>query len=234
MNRDSLAVPIAIVLAAGLISGAIYMNGGKSATNTTDNGGKPIAAAKVDIRPVDNTDHVRGNPNAPIMIVEYSDYECPFCKQFHETLNQIMLDYGTDGKVAWVYRQFPLVQLHPNAPKVAEASECVAELGGNDAFWKFSDLWFKNKPLNSGGDMSKLPEYAVTAGADKTAFETCLSSGKMGEKVTASVNEALKTGGRGTPNSIVIVGDQQLVINGAQPYDVVKQMIGNLVKQLEG
>jgi protein-disulfide isomerase len=87
-------------------------------------------------------DHARGAANAPVTIIEYSDLDCPFCQRLHPTLLTIMQEY--EGEVAWVYRHLPLEQLHPNAPLLAEASECVAELGGNEAFWKFVDGYFSS------------------------------------------------------------------------------------------
>ncbi len=96
--------------------------------------------AKLDnLKPVTATDHIRGDINAPVKIVQFSDIDCPFCKKFHTTMQEVMKTYGKDGKVAWVFRNFPLTQLHPDAANKAEASECIAELGGNDKFWSFVD-----------------------------------------------------------------------------------------------
>lgn len=230
-TRESLAVPIAIVLAAGLIAGAIYLNGqSPQAAKQVP----PAEDANVVFRAVDATDHIKGNPNAPILLVEYSDYDCPFCKQFDDTLNQIMTEYGESGKVALVYRHLPLVQLHPNAPKIAIASECVAEIAGNDGFWKFNDRVFGEKTTQDFTDMSRITEYATDAGADKGEFELCYNSNKTKDKVDASIKEAAAAGARGTPHTFVIVGDQRTVINGAQPYPVVKQVIDNILAQIEG
>ncbi len=237
MTRDSLAIPAAIVIAAGIIAAAIFFNGSRNDVgpiampdpNVNEEGAQePIT------RPVDGTDHIRGNPNAAIMLVEYSDFDCPFCKQFHETMTQIINEYGASGKVAWVYRHFPLEQLHPNASKIAEASECVAELAGNDAFWVFSDLVFGERGMNEPTDMTKLAGYAAQAGADQAAFTTCLNEGRHADKVAEDLNDGLAAGVQGTPHTFVIVGGQQGVINGAQPYEVVKQLTENLLTQLEG
>lgn len=103
-------------------------------------GSSEAELALENVDPVSASDHIRGNPDAEIVIVEYSDFDCPFCARFHSTMNSVMDQYGEE--VAWVYRHFPLESLHPNAPAVAVASECVAELGGNDAFWKFADSYF--------------------------------------------------------------------------------------------
>lgn len=238
-SKSSITIPLSIVFGFGLIAFAIYFSGVGKAIPPTENTGptqqQPAAPTTVTkIRAVDESDNIRGNPNAPILIVEYSDYDCPFCKSYHETLNQIMNEYGVDGKVAWVYRQFPIAQLHPNAPRISEAALCVGDVAGNDAFWKFSDLVFGERSMNEQTNVTKLPEYAVTAGADKKDFMACLESGKMKEKVTASYNEAVAAGIQGTPHSFVLIGNQQAPIEGAQPYEAVKQVIENLLGQLEG
>lgn len=98
----------------------------------------------VAINPVDEDDHIRGDLDAEVVLVEYSDYFCPFCADFHDTMKQITDTYDA-GKVAWVYRHFPIPQLHPQAPRYAQAAECIADLGGSDAFWSFSDSVFANQ-----------------------------------------------------------------------------------------
>ncbi|NCN52248.1 thioredoxin domain-containing protein [Candidatus Parcubacteria bacterium] len=232
MEKNPFAVPIAIIIAAGLLAGAIYFSGKQNSANTA-NDGDSSPSEEITIPPVTEADHILGNPNAPIMIVEYSDYDCPFCKNFHETMKKIMDDYGAGGKVAWVYRYFPLQQLHPNAPELAVSAECVAELGGNDAFWKFSDLVFSERDTNEQTDMTRVPEFVAAAGVDTTAFQECLDSGRYKSLVEQQFNDAVAAGGRGTPYPIVVVGDQKGTIQGAQPYSVVKQMIDTLIAQLD-
>ncbi len=238
-NNSSVAIPVAIVFGFGLIALAIYFSGMGGATSkevptntnvTQADNNSPTQA----IRPVDGTDYIRGNPNAPILIVEYSDYDCPYCKSFHATMNQIMNEYGVDGKIAWVYRQFPIAQLHPNAPRISEAALCVGDIGGNEAFWKFSDLVFQERSINEATNISKLPEYAVSAGVKKEEFMSCLETGKMKSAVEASYSDGVGAGIQGTPNSFVLVGNQKAPIEGAQPYEVVKQIVENLIGQLDG
>ena len=234
MDRNSFVIPAAIVIAAALIAGAIYLNG----SNTKKVDTQPEAdIPEVTMRPVDSTDHIRGNPNAPILLVEYSDYDCPFCSQFHETMKRIMDTYGTTGKVAWVYRHFPLAQLHPNAAEIAAASECVAELGGNDAFWKFTDLVFTEKPIESQNgqqyigstDITRLGEFAERAGVDKGRFELCHNSDKYKDAISASVAEAQKAGGTGTPHTLIVAGNQVLgTIPGAYPFDDFRGSTGEM------
>ncbi len=247
--KSNLGIPAAIVIAATLIAGAIYMSGAKNTKSVNVQGGidsaqKEQTTGEIVVAPVTKDDHIRGNPNAPIVIVEYSDYDCPFCRVFHDTMTKVMAKYGADGKVAWVFRQFPLVQLHPDAPKIATASECVAELKGNDAFWIFTDKLNESRKMEftpegnlksvEPTNITRLTEFAVAAGADKTKFERCLNSGKYDEKIAADVEAAAKTGARGTPYSIVMVGEQQGVINGAQPFEVVDKIVANLVAQVKG
>ena len=235
--KGNLGIPIAIIIAAILVAGAILYSGSLKSTTmpvATTTTSTDQATPEMKVEPVTEKDHIRGNPNAPIMIVEYSDYDCPFCKNFHTTMNQVMADYGADGKVAWVYRQFPLQQLHPNAPKLAAASECVAELGGNDAFWKFTDLVFDGRDVNESTDLTKLPSFAQTSGVDKDKFELCYNSGKYDDQIKEDFNKAVAAGARGTPYSVVLVGNQQGVINGAQPYPAVKQIIDRLLAQIQG
>jgi protein-disulfide isomerase len=233
-TTPSIAIPVAIVIGFGMIAAAIFFSGSNAKPAEVAKDVPPETTKETTVRPVDDTDYIRGNPNAPILVIEYSDYDCPFCKNFHDTMNRIMEEYGVSGKVGWVYRQFPLEQLHPNAPRISEAAYCVGELGGSDAYWKFSDLIFNEREINAPTNMTRLPEFATTAGVDKTKFNECLNSGKFKDKVQASIAEGAAAGAQGTPYSIVTVGGQQAVINGAQPYAVVKQIIDNLVAQLEG
>ena len=230
-NVQKLAVPIAIVLAGALIAGALYFAMKKSAPAAGAEPDPTAGAVAQNIRGVESDDHIRGNPNAPIVIVEYSDTECPFCKQFHSTLKQIIDTYGASGKVAWIYRHFPLEQLHPKAPREAQALECAAKLGGNEAFWKYTDRIYEITPSNNGLDDTQLPLIAEYAGINKAAFVKCLDSGTMKERVDTDLKEAAAAGGRGTPHSIVLYGGEQLPIEGAQPVEVVKRMIDTLLSE---
>lgn len=234
-QQSSVTVPIAIVFGFSLIALAVYYSGIGSTTEI-----KPVAqntsnsAESGKIKPVDSTDYIRGNPNAPILIVEYSDYDCPFCKNFHETMNQVMNEFGVTGRVAWVYRQLPIKELHPNSQRISEAALCVGELAGNDGFWKFSDSVFRERGDTELTNISRLPEYASNAGVDKDAFTKCIDSDKHQKTIDDTVNEGTELGIAGTPQSYVIVGKQQATIEGAQPYPIIKQIVSDLIGQLEG
>ncbi len=226
--------PIAIIIGFGLIAAAIYGSGIGTRSPSVNVGGQQIATTESTIKGVTDKDYIRGNPNAPIVIVEYSDYDCPFCKVFHETMRQLMDEFALTGQVAWVYRQLPVAQLHPNAPKISEAALCVGKLAGNDGFWEFSDLVFSERGVNEPTNITRLSEFATRAGAEKATFEQCLSSGEMKDEVETSVAEGFAAGIEGTPHSVIMVGNQQAVIEGAQPYDAVRQIVENLIGQLEG
>lgn len=187
------------------------------------------------VRPVTSADHIRGNPDAPVKIIEFSDFECPFCKRFQATMKRVIEDYGDDGKVAWVYRHFPLDSLHSKARKEAQASECANELGGNDAFWRFADRIFKVTPSNNGLDPAQLPNIAEQIGLDRAKFERCLSGdargGKYAEHIAADLEDANTSGGTGTPYTLVVGPTRKIYpINGALSYAAVKSIIDVALK----
>ena len=179
------------------------------------------------LRPVSKgRDHIRGNPDAPVTLVEYSDFECPFCKSFHPTVKKLVDESG--GRVRWVYRHFPLDDIHPvKARKEAVASECAAELGGNDAFWKFADRFFELTPSNNRTDIDAvLPQIAREVGLDKARFASCLASGRHDRRVAEDAQDAVTSGGRGTPWSIIVSkGGRTYPLAGAQPYAAAKQLV---------
>lgn len=175
----------------------------------------PVAAGPV--KPVDDkVDHVRGPANAKVTLIEYSDFQCPFCDRHEPTMTQVLQQYPNDVRL--IYRHYPLTQLHPQAEKAAEASECAAKLGGNDAFWKAHDYLFANQ-ATLGTDLYK--KMAGELKLDVAKFTTCLDSGEMSGRVaqdTASGNDA---GVSGTPATFV---NGQLV-EGAVPFEQFKSAI---------
>lgn len=220
MNSDKFLIPLALVIAGALVGGAVYF---KSASTPTP--ADPTAPTDVVIEPVTTDDHILGNPNAEVVIVEFSDIDCPFCKTFHETMARVVDTYGKDGKVAWVYRNFPLDQLHPEARTKAESAECVASLGGNEAYWNYLDALFDRDET-----AADLPAIAAEFGVDQTAFNACVSEKRFADRVQAHYDEAFAAGGRGTPYSVAITkSGETFVINGAQPYDVVKQVVDTIL-----
>lgn len=229
IQKNALAMPIAVVIAGALIAGAVIYSSGKTPTTANAPQQQVVAQQTGDLEqmiPVSKEDHIRGNPEAPVKIVEYSDTECPFCKRFHTTMQEVMDKEGKDGKVAWVYRHFPLDQLHSKARKEAEATECAAELGGNDKFWSYLDRLMEVTPANNGLDPAELPKIAQYVGLDTGKFKECLSSGRYAKKIEEHVQNATATGGNGTPWSIVVgKNGKKYPLSGAQPYTSVKQLI---------
>lgn len=191
--------------------------------NTNENTNPTAGQTEIVVNGLSDKDWVRGDKDADVTIVEFSDIDCPFCTRFHTTMNQVMADYN--GKVNWVYRHFPLTSLHPEAFKKAVAAECVGEQKGNDAFWSFLDKLFEGDET-----LANIADVAVSVGADKTKFQECLDSDKYNSKIQAQSQEAQKAGGRGTPYSVIISGNQKVAIPGALPYESVKASLDSILK----
>ena len=216
---------------------AMVLGGEEGSSNKAANNGNNAAAvagtgntgaSDIRVAAVTDQDWVKGDRNAEISIIEFSDTECPFCKRFHETMDQVVAQY--DGKVNWVYRHFPLASLHAKAQKEAEATECAGELGGNEGFWAYTDRLFEITPSNDGLDEDQLPEIAEYAGLNKSSFEECLSSGRHASKVRDDLSDGSDAGARGTPYSVVITKDGQTIpLSGAQPFSSVSALIDQLL-----
>src|SRR3989344_44975 len=232
-QKNQYLIPASIVVAGLLVAFAVFYTNG--APIPKDQGANVLGndTKAENMRPVDSSDHILGDPNAPVKIVEYSDLECPFCKDYHPTLTRVMSEYGKDGKVAWVYRHFPLDAIHSRARKEAEASECAAELGGNNAFWAYIGKVFEITPSNNGLDPSKLPLIAQQIWLDKTNFESCLSSGRYAEKIQENYADAVNSGGDGTPYTIIITSKGEVYpFSGALPYAQLQPLIEDAIKSI--
>jgi len=241
------AIPAAIVIAGLLIAGAIFYR--------SENPNVAVGAVnpKLDtVKGIQTGDHVRGSADAPIAIVDFSDTECPFCKRFHASMIEMMKDYQNGSQVAWVYRHFPLVSLHSKAPKEAEATECAAEVGGEEAFWKYVDRLYEVTPANNGLDLAQLPVIAKEIGLDQAAFESCLASGKYQDRVNADLAAAEAAGGSGTPFPVIVSekkikadlsaymqpgqelievskDGKKVALRGALPTELLKEIVAKIV-----
>ena len=165
-------------------------------------------------------DHVLGKANAKITMIEYSDFQCPFCSRHLPTLKQIMAQYPNDVKL--VYRHYPLSQIHPNAQKAAEASECVAKIGGNDKFWQMHDKLFENQ-TTLGTDTYK--RLAGEVGVDVAKFTACLDSGEMAGRVAADTASGNDAGVSGTPATFV----NGTLLEGAQDVTAFQAEISRIL-----
>ena len=212
MNDRSFAIPVAIVLGGVIVALAVYLSIAPPLPKS-DSGNPEL------VRPVSAADHILGNPAAPVVIVEYADFDCEYCKGFNDILHQIVANGG--GDVAVVFRHFPLSEIHPNALSHARAAECAAEAGGNDAFWNFVDELFASQPISTGS----YGERAAKAGISGDAFASCYAnaSATFDEHIMADRKNALLVGALGTPYSLILVsGKTPVVMSGAYPYDEVK------------
>jgi len=189
---------------------------GVEAVADTDPSPTPTAdptPAKVDIA-VTADDHIRGDKNAPVTLIEYSDFECSFCGRVQPTMEQILDEY--EGQVNLVYRHFPL-SFHQNAQKSGEASECAAD---QNKFWEMHDKLFANQ---SALDVDSLKGYAKELGLNTSTFDSCLDSGKYEQKVKDGITDGSKYGVQGTPATFV----NGTMVSGAQPYENFQAAIEN-------
>lgn len=182
--------------------------------------GQP-AQPLADVPPVDSDDNVRGGKRAKITLIEYSDFECPFCGNFYPTLKQVEREYGDNVRI--VYRHFPL-SFHPQAQPAAEASECAAEQG---KFWEFHDGIFENQ-ARIGDALFK--ELAEKAGLNLKKYNDCVSSGKYRDKITSQQNGGAAAGVGGTPHTFVLGSNGQVVpLSGALPFEQIKAAIDSML-----
>jgi len=200
-KKFELSPSISILIAGVIIAGAVVFTNRGGAAASADvaaaNGALP-APTELSIRPPTEQDHIVGSPSAPIVLVEFSDYQCPFCTMVHPTLKKIVAD--SNGQISWVMRQLPLTSIHPQAEPAAHAAECIAALAGNAAYWKFTDEVFANQQKLS-------PEYyaqlAGQLGADPGKYAQCVSTRQYQSKIDADMNEAMQNGGNGTPFTVI-------------------------------
>jgi len=186
--------------------------------------------AKAVRRPAAGRDHFYGAPDAPLTLIEYSDFECPFCKRFHPTAKQLVDQ--SNGQVNWVYRHYPLPFHNPGAQKQAEASECAYEQGGDEAFWKYTDaLYARTKSGGKGFALDKLTPLAEELGLDGKAFESCLSSDKYAGRVKEDLEEGASVGITGTPGNILLnnASGEVSLISGAKPLPALEQEVEKLL-----
>lgn len=196
-------------------------NGENNYPAVADNSDQPAQpSAKVDIK-LSGTYHILGSKSASVKIVEFSDFQCPYCKSFQSSVNQALEEYG--NKVALIFKHFPLDQLHANARPAAEAAECVADQKGDDAFFKFIDQLFSNQ-ANLGSELYE--KLAKDLGLNLNKFNDCVSSGKYKDKVNADYQEGLSYEVNGTPASFI----NGTRVPGAVPYATLKSYIEAVLK----
>ena len=172
-----------------------------------------------------------GDKNAALTLIDFSDYQCPFCaRHVRETLIQIERDYIRTGKVKYVFRDFPIESIHPQAFKAHEAANCAGEQG---KYWEMHDRLFANQ--NALG-LKDLPNHANALVLEMPKFQQCLDSGKYAAKIRKDLADGQKAGVQGTPSFFVALTEPNdgmvkavRVIRGAQPYTAFKEAIDSLL-----
>lgn len=191
---------------------------GEGATDTTE------SVSLENLVPVTEEDHIQGSIDAAVKIISYSDYLCPFCQRFHETMQDVISDYEP-GQVAWVYRHLPIIG-GENSVDLARASECVAEQGGDSAFTEFTNHIYDEVSGNQLPVKDLAREVVGKMSLNLTDFNTCLDSGKFDEKIDAQTEGGFAIGASGTPYSVVLFADgTKYEINGAQSAETVRSLI---------
>jgi protein-disulfide isomerase len=236
MNDDTVAtleekkekwfIPTAIILAGVVLSFSIYA----LRTKTVE---KKIVQGDISqLAPLTLNDHRIGSPTAPVTLIEYADIDSPYAKKFQTTMEQLMKEYAPSGKVAWVYRHLPLIDKHPQSHKHAEASECVASLGGENLFWRFIDAAHAKAPDNQQLSPTSYNGIVSSLGVNIEAFTQCMNVRTFEKKVGNDFTNGLAVGAHGSPFSVLVLqGQKPVTIDGAVSYSDMKKIIdGAIVK----
>jgi protein-disulfide isomerase len=199
-------------------------------TGDTGNTGNQGETETIDMSEIEmEGEPVLGQEDAPVTMIVYEDFQCPFCKRFEEgAVSQIVSNYVESGDVKIVWKDRPLTRLHPWAKPAAEAMECVHREGGNDVFWTLKDKIFSNQnQLSTSNAQSQIKSWAADEGVSESAIQSCIDSGDAMSEVEADSTEGQQLGASGTPTSFV--NGQKLV--GAQPFSrfetVIEEELGN-------
>ncbi len=240
VDVNKLGVPGAIVVAGIIIALAVIYTGGKNTAptvvdaNPNDLAGQAQAQQQKlieNVKPVSGADHLIGNPNAPVKMIEFTDIECPFCERIQPTLRQVMDEYGKNGQVAWVIRHFPL-SIHPQAMPAALASECVFDQKGEIAFWDYVNALFDANLTNQESDVAIFSSEATKLGVNLKGYNDCVVAQNGKSKISGNISDGLAAGVSGTPYTIVVAKNgKKFPINGAQSYESIKAIIDLAIKE---
>lgn len=180
---------------------------------------------------VSEPEFIRGPIDAPLTLIVYTDTECPFCKDFHGVVQQVLQSYPKTVRV--VYRHFPIIDKHPRAVVEAQAVECAGELGGAKSFFAYLDRIFEVTPSNNNLNPDQLPAIAEQVGLDVQDFNECVSSEKYKVKVRQALDDGRAVGIASTPTFfIVLPGNEVIPVKGAIEYPALKQFIDQFNKEV--
>lgn len=250
-NKTQLLLTVALMVSSFLIGSLWtklqYLEKGGTLTKgaTTANAQEAAQQAPPQQAPPEDTtpkqvsiddDPVLGDKNAKVTLIDFTDYECPFCKRYYDdTFSQIKKDYIDTGKIKYIVRDLPL-SFHANAHKEAQAAECARDQGGDSTYYKYHDEIFKKTTSNGTGlALTELSVIANNLGLDGATLQTCLDSDKFKAEVDKDLADASSVGATGTPTFFigesaadgVITGSK---IVGAQPYSAFQAEIDKQLK----
>ncbi len=221
IKKDALWKYFTFILLAFLVIGGIIWilpNNSGPTGNVVKGGNLPAPTVNVEVTEEDN--FIKGDVNSKVIVVEFSDFQCPFCKRAYDDAVSQMKSAYSDEEVAIDYKQLPLVSIHPNAQKAAEASECAADQG---KFVEMHDMLFES---GVDGGVAAFKAYAQQLGLNTGQFNSCLDSGEKADKIRQDTAAAQAAGGSGTPYFVIIGEDGKgTPVSGAQPFTVFRQII---------
>jgi len=253
INTNSLLVPVSIIIVGIVIAGALFfgLKNSRSSSGQTQKPAEVLGEAVPDQAPGEqkpqanqevktsiDDDAILGNKQtAKVAIVEFSDFECSFCKRFRdETLDQLKANYIDNGSVILVYRDLPLPFHEPAATIEAIAAECAGKQGGDEVYYQFHDKIYEQSPGNGKGlSEENLAEIGNGLGLDKEELKNCIAGKEFSAEVKKDAQDAGSVGINGTPGFVVgILSEdgsvQGVVISGAQPYSVFENAIQKFLK----
>ncbi len=211
-NKLELNQSVSILIAGALIAGAIiFVNLNANAAPAA--AGDSALPGSTSVPAPSAQDHIIGSPTAPVVLIEYSDFECYYCSVAYPTIKRIVEE--SNGQVAWVMRHLPLDSIHPQARPAALAAECIAEQLGNDGWWGFTESVFTDQK-NLG--TARYLELASQLGADTAKYMSCVSDNRYNEKINEQSAQAQAAGAQGTPYTVVYGNGAQVPLSGALPY----------------
>ncbi len=220
-KKFELTTPMAIVVVGVVIAAAIIFIH-LTPTPTTAAAGAGQAAS---VRAPEQSEHIQGSASAPIVMIEYSDFQCPYCQVIYPSLKKIQSE--SNGQVAWVMRNLPLTSIHPNAEPAAHAAECITDQLGNDGFWKYTDAVFNNQAQLSESFSTNV---AISLGVNPLTYSACVSQKKHQDIIDQETLEAQTLGGQGTPFVVVLntKTHKQVAVPGALPYAQLMTVINSV------
>lgn len=223
----AVSTPLAIITAA-IILGASHV---AYAYVTKDGTSTPSAPTTLFTgKPIDDKDHIEGNAKSDVIVVEYSDPECPYCISLHPAMKQLRNEY--EDRIAFVYRYFPLTQIHPHSFEESKAIACAATLGGTKAFYEYIDNIYGYKVANKTNELPATgkEDIATNIGLKKEAFNACMKNSDTDLTINASINDGVQAGVQGTPSTFILKKTKQgyevtTMVDGARPYEFIKAAI---------